>query len=196
MPDITKGGTAITDIRWGTTQAKAVMFRGTQVWPAGTLWLHRIDDQSYFPTTIFPTGWANDVVPNLSAFPAPAKGSVLLNCVLDAYDRIVANCLIFDGTAWTTDPLEEALAFVIDSRAAAGEYIYLHWWNMPGATDVQDFFDAADSGHLRVAVWAAADGIHYKLQNKDNASVEFSKPYPAGITAADLPPTQTDMTGP
>ena len=189
------GREIVTEIRIGSDFVGQVMHVGMEVWPnlPGVRWLNRIDDQSYFTNTIFSTGWVNDVVPNLSKFPAPAKGSVLLNCVLDAYDRMVAVCLIFDGTAWTTDPLEEVPTFIIDSRAAAGEYIYLHWWNMPGATDVQDFFDTADAGHLRVAVWAAADGIHYKLQNKDDASVEFSKPYPAGITAADLPPTNTDV---
>jgi hypothetical protein len=192
---VTKGGTAITDVRVGAAQAKAVMLRGVQVWPLGTVWLHRLDDKVYYPsylTGVFSSGWMNDDVPDLSALGPPLKGSIILNGALDTAGRMVATCFIFDGTHWTTTTEEFRPEFVLDSHAPTS-YVHLHWFNMPGPTDIQDVFDLAGSSELHIAISAQADGIHYRLMNADGAGADFTKPYPAGITAADLPPTNTDV---
>ena len=157
-----------------------------------TLWLHRLDDKVYYPHSAFSSGWVNDVAPDLSAFGAPLKGSVILNGTLDTVGRMIGTCLIFDGKIWTTNADEMLPRFTLDSHAPTS-YVHLHWFNMPGPTDIQDVFDMAGGSELHVAISAQADGIHYRLMNADAATADFSKPYPAGITAADLPPTNTDV---
>jgi hypothetical protein len=142
----------------------------------------------------FKTGWYDDDVPDLSAFGPPAKGSILLNGIIDPIGRIVGTCFIFDGTMWTTNADEVRPLFTLDSQAPHS-WVHVHWWNMPGPTDIQDVLDVADASSLHVCVSAQADGIHYKLMNANAEFADFTKPYPAGITAADLPPTMTDVTG-
>jgi hypothetical protein len=145
-------------------------------------------------THVFKTGWLNDDVPDLSAFGPPAKGSILLNGVLDTAGRIIGTCFIFDGTNWTTNQDEVRPTFTLDSQAPTA-YVHVHWLNMPGPTEIQDVFDLAGGSELHIVISAQADGIHYRLMDANAKTVDFTKPYPTGITAADLPPTMTDVTG-
>ena len=194
---ITIGREIVTEVRVGNDFIGQVMHVGMEVWPnipkpAGTLWLHRLDDKIYYPHTAFPTGWVRDEAPDLSTFGPPAKGSIILNGAIDTGGRMVATCFIFDGTTWTTNDDEMLPRFTLDSRSPSA-YVHLHWWNMPTGTEIQDVFDMADASSLHVAISAQADGIHYRLMNADGTGADFTKPYPAGITAADLPPTNTDV---
>jgi hypothetical protein len=191
----------ITDVRLGSTAITSICVGAVEVWsakPAGVLWVHELIDQRYAPfdNPAFTTGWTDNVVPNWSKYPAPAKGSVLLNGWVDMYDRFCVAVIIFNGTKWVIDPKELAIDFHMPAAATPTEYIYCHWWNIPGPTDVQDFLDVQDPGKLQLSAWAAADGIHMRLTSKDDKTAEFTKPYPAGITATDLPPTNSDVFTP
>jgi hypothetical protein len=182
----------ITDVRLGSTLIKSVCVGSVEVWSAvkPKPWLLTGTDHFYGFNrgyTWFPSA------PDFSSKPAPMKGCLFL-CVYRGteFPDFVANVAIFDGTNWRCSDDGNAGRYNVEPRAAIDEPPFITgWWNGPtAANDAQDDFNTMAPGALYLVPWAEPDGVHLLLRNKDDTTQTFVCPYPAGMTMADLPPTE------
>jgi len=188
MP-FTFGTTAITDVKLGTTQVKAVMLRGVQVWPKPSSWQKTFIDEEHHMFG----GWM-PTPPDLSSMPNPVKGSLIF-CMYMQAGSVTLAVIVFDGTQWVESSNSLGGKWCVDLLGSS-EYAQGKWFNTPtSATDydnwVMDPNAGAISGKCYVSAYAAPDGIHIKILDKDGYNpTNFVEPYPLGVTQADLPPSQ------
>ena len=189
---ITVGRDIVTEIRLGDEFIGTVQHVGMEVWPnkPAKPWVLTGTDHFYG----FDPGakWFPNA-PDLSSKPAPMKGCLFL-CVYRGteFPDFVANVAIFDGTNWRCSIDGNAGRYNVEPHAAIDEPPFITgWWNGPtAAKDAQDDLDTMATGALYLVPWAEPDGVHLLLRNKDDATQTFVCPYPAGVTMADLPPSE------
>ena len=189
---ITIGRDVITEIRLGDDFIGTVQHVGMEVWPnkPAKPWVLTGIDHPY---AFSPSGvWAPSD-PDLSAKPAPMKGCLFLNAYRGTETPdFVANVVIFDGTRWQCSDQGNAGAYSINPSAAIDEVPFVTgWWNGPtAAKDAQDNLSNLGGSALFLIPWAEPDGVHLIVQNHDDVQQTFVCPYPAGVTMADLPPSE------
>ena len=189
---ITVGREIVTEVRVGNDFIGQVMHVGMEVWPnkPAKPWVLTGIDHLYGQTT-WHSWFPSD--PDLSAKPAPMKGCLFICAYRGTeFPDFVANVAIFDGTAWQCSDDGNAGRYQVEPRSAIDEVPFITgWWNGPtAAKDAQDNFNTMASGSLYLVPWAEPDGVHLLFRNKDDATQTFVCPYPAGVTMADLPPSE------
>jgi hypothetical protein len=134
-------------------------------------------------------------VPDLSDKPAPGKGSILFSVFIDT-GNVILGVVIFDGTTWTEDPQSfSGGVFKVDLEGSS-DYGMGKFFSGPTAKADMDTYVSTpltgpDPTRCSVEVFAAADGIHIVITDKDGRNpTDFVSPYPPGVTLADMPPTQ------
>ena len=188
---LTVGGNAIQGVSVGGTPATAVMFRGTQVWPPAKPWLKTFVDQGAH-------NWFNGAwtlpAPDLSDKPTPVKGSIVFSMFI--MTGITMGVVIFDGTTWVEDPQSfRATTFQVDLHGSS-YYGLGRFFSGPTAkadmdTYLSTFGVGPDTTKCYVCVYAESDGLHIVIADQDGGNpTNFVNPYPAGVTLADMPPTQ------
>ena len=187
------GSSSITDVRLGSTAIQSVCVGAVEVWSAvKPTWVHRLFDKQYICAS--GVGWAADV-PDLSALPPATKGCIILNTWNEITANIHAALCIYDGSQWLEDQAGWDGTNTIPSRGPANQEVkVVVWFNEPDCLNVAKNFwetNSAVSNETTAVFAAAADGVHIHMIDQDNNSADFVNPWPAGITEADLPPTNT-----
>ena len=187
----------VTDVRLGDTPIKSVCIGSIEVWAAfkPKPWLKTFVDQG--PHNWGGSDWVfGQTVPDLSDKPAPVKGSILFSVFIDG-SNIIVDVVIFDGKTWTEDPQSfSGGVFQVDLQGSS-DYGLGQFFSGPTAQADMDTYIAApmtgpDITRSSVEVFAAADGIHIRITDNRGANpTDFVSPYPAGVTLADMPPTQS-----
>jgi len=190
-------GAAVKDVQYGGKQAKSVFYGGVEVWTAAVAkpWLKTFVDQG--PHNWGGSDWLfGQPIPDLSDKPTPVKGSIVFSVFIDL-GSITVGVVIFDGTKWTEDPQSlSGGVFKVDLQGSS-DYGMGNFFSGPTAqADMTDYISTPmigpDATRSSVEMYAAADGIHIRITDKDGANpADFVSPYPAGVTLADMPPTQS-----
>lgn len=193
------GGITVKDVYVGTTKAKAVMFRGTQVWPPAKAWFKTFTDVVWqFTSGVWlgnnPADGSNlSTTIDLSDKPAPVRGSMVIS-VFVMMGSITVEPVVFDGTKWVQTAASMAPRYTVDLHGATA-YTIGKWWNGPtAATDYDNWYNDPALGPLpgqsSVALYAAPDGIHIRITDENGLNpTDFVDPYPTGVTQADMPPS-------
>ena len=191
---ITIGRDIVTEIRVGSDFVGSVQHVGMEVWPNLPLkaWQKTFVDQGAH--NWFNGSWVAPA-PDLSDKPAPGKGSIVFS-VFMFLGSITVGVVIFDGTTWVEDPQSFSGGVFKVDLLGSSDYGMGKFFSGPTAqADMNDYINTPmmgpDATRCSVEVYAAADGIHIRLTDKDGANpTDFVNPYPPGVTLADMPPTQ------
>jgi hypothetical protein len=184
----------ITDVRLGDTPIKSVCVGAVEVWSAvkPKPWLKTFVDQGAH--NWFNGSWVSGPAPDLSDKPTPVKGSIVFSMFI--MTGITMGVVIFDGTTWVEDPQSfRATTFQVDLHGSS-YYGLGRFFSGPTAkadmdTYLSTFGVGPDTTKCYVCVYAEADGLHIVIADQDGGNpTNFVNPYPAGVTLADMPPTQ------
>jgi hypothetical protein len=187
----------VTDVRLGDTPIKSVCIGSVEVWAAvkPVAWLKTFVDQGAHNWG--GSDWVfGESVPDLSDKPAPVKGSIVFSVFIDL-GNITMGVVIFDGKTWTEDPQSfSGGVFKVDLEGASNYGMGQFFSGPTAQADMTDYISTPmigpDATRSSVEMYAAADGIHIRITDKDGANpTDFVSPYPAGVTLSDMPPTQS-----
>ena len=191
-------GSAVTDVQYGGAQAKSVFYGGVEVWTAvkkavGPPWLKTFVDAGSH--TWFGGNWMSGQVPDLSDKPAPVKGTIVFSVYMLA-GSVTMGVAIFDGTTWMEDPQSvRGNVFAVDLLGSSSYGMGQFFSGPTAKADMDTYLSTSgigpDTTVCHVCVYAEADGLHIRLTDKEGQNpTNFVNPYPAGVTLADMPPTQ------